>query len=56
MVNFTVGDVPEVEPFVWQEWIHTKEGIIVIMVVAGIVAFLVNVAVYRRRNRKLSAS
>jgi hypothetical protein len=56
MVNFTVGDAPADEPFDWQEWVHTRNGIIVIMVLAGVVAVVANVAVIWRRNRRLASS
>jgi hypothetical protein len=52
MVNFTVGEVTSPEPFDLREWIYTREGIIVIMVMASIIAILANVAVHRRRLRR----
>jgi hypothetical protein len=51
-VNFTVGEVTSPEPFDLREWIYTREGIIVIMVMASIIAILANVAVHRRRLRR----
>ena len=52
MVNFTIGDVTTPEPFDLWEWIHTRNGIIIIMVLASIIAVVVNVAIHRRRNRR----
>jgi hypothetical protein len=52
MVNFTIGGVAPDEPFDLWVWIHTRDGIIVVMIMAAIVAVVVNIAIIRRRNRR----
>ncbi|MCK5414218.1 MAG: hypothetical protein KAJ35_02425, partial [Thermoplasmata archaeon] len=52
MVNFTIGDVTTPEPFDFREWVYTWEGIIVVMLLAGVIAVVVNVAIIRRRKRR----
>jgi len=56
MVNFTIGDVPTTEPFDLREWVFTWQGIVVVMVLAGIIAVVVNVAIHRRRIRRQANS
>ncbi|UCC94046.1 MAG: PKD domain-containing protein, partial [Thermoplasmata archaeon] len=56
MVNFTTGDAASGEPFDLRQWATTWEGIFIIMVVASIIAIIVNYGVYKRRKRTQSTT
>jgi hypothetical protein len=55
-VNFTLGEDPAAEPFDLREWVFTWEGIVVVMILAGIIGVVVNAGVYRYKRKRTEYS